>query len=254
MWQAKDRIEIGGMNRGMGRAIDPAARPVSIPPIPDHLPDLPRASAFSGEALLPDPSFERLLGALAWRRLPESVRERFRWKPAPGSELRYVGTMAEVRCSTFGWWLERVFRAIGTPLAPHSGRDVPVSVTLRLDRDGHGIVWERRYAFAGKAPVLCRSVKRATDAGLIECVGRGVGMWLSLTVRNGALHFDSTGYFWRLGRLTLHLPRWLTPGALHVAHIDEGGGRFRFRIAVTHPRFGEIFYQDGVFERERSVP
>jgi len=202
--------------------------------------------------LLPDPSFERLLGPFAWWRLPESVRERFRWKPAAGAEIGYCGIMEEVRCSTFGWWLARLFRAIGTPLAPHSGRNVPVAVTLRLDRDGEGIVWERRYAFAGRRPVICRSVKRATEAGLIESVGGGVGMWLKVSVRDRALLFESTGYFWRLGPLTLRLPAWLTPGALQVAHIDEGEEHFRFRITVTHPLWGETFHQDGVFARTRS--
>lgn len=203
-------------------------------------------------ALLPDPSFERLLGGCAWRRLPEAVRERFAWKPAPGAEIRYRGCMAEVRCSFLGWCLARLFRAIGTPLAPHRGRQVPVMVTLRLDGDGSGIVWERRYQFAGKPPVVCRSVKRANDGDLVECVGGGVGMWLRLRVRGGALLFESTGYFWRLGPLALGLPEWLTPGRLLVAHSDAGAGRFRFRITVTHPLFGETFRQDGVFARDWS--
>jgi len=250
----------GGGERGGGEVS--ACAGIVLP----HPPTSPNLSALKGgegpiescagveetDDLLPDPSFERLLGALAWRRLPETVRERFRWKPAPGAEIRYRGIMEEVRCSTLGWWLARLFRVIGTPLAPHTGRNVPVTVTLRLDRDGEGIVWERRYAFAGRRPVTCRSVKRATDQGLTEYVGGGISMWLRLSVRDRALLFESTGYFWRLGPFALRLPAWLTPGALLVAHIDEGEGRFRFRITVTHPLWGETFHQDGVFARPRS--
>jgi hypothetical protein len=201
-----------------------------------------------------DPSFRRLLGELAWRRLAPAVRARFAVKPAPGDEIRYVGAMRVVRCSAVGWVMARLCRFVGTPLAPHTGTDVPVTVTLRLAADGHGIVWERLYHFPGRAPVRCLSVKRAAAGGLIECVGRGVGMWLSLSVEDGALHFRSTGYFWRCGRMVLRLPLWLTPGAMHVAHADLGGGRFRFQIDVHHPLFGETFHQDGVFTREGGEP
>ena len=199
-------------------------------------------------ALQPDPSFRRLLGETQWWSLVPAVRERFSSKPAVGTELRYIGAMETVRSSRAGWLLAQLFRLIGTPLAPHRGRDVPVTVTLRLAPDGKGVVWHRLYSFPGRTPVACQSIKEASpQQGLVERVGAGIGMWLRLSAREGALHFESTGYFWRLGRFHLRLPDWLTPGVLRVAHIDEGAGRFRFRIAVEHPRFGELFFQEGSF-------
>ena len=203
--------------------------------------------------LAPDPSFEQLLGELAWRRLAPAIRERFRWKPALGAEIRYVGEMLVVRSSRLGWVMAQLCRLIGTPLAPHRGTHVPVTVTLSLDCDGVGVVWRRLYRFPGRRAVTCLSVKKATDAeGLIECVGGGIGMWLRLSERAGALHFRSTGYFCALGRWRLALPDWLTPGALTVVHRDEGRGRFRFVISVVHPLLGETFFQDGVFSSQRS--
>jgi uncharacterized protein DUF4166 len=205
--------------------------------------------------LAPDPSFQRLLGELAWRRLAPAIRERFRWKPAAGAEIRYVGEMAVVRSSRLGWAMAQLCRLIGTPLAPHRGRNIPVRVTLSLDTDGAGVVWRRVYRFPNRRAVACVSVKRSTATeGLIECVGGGVGMWLRLSERAGALHFRSTGYFWALGNWRVPLPAWLTPGALHVTHSDEGEGRFRFRISVTHPFLGETFFQDGIFSSEGSEP
>ena len=202
--------------------------------------------------LAPDPSFERLLGELAWRRLAPAIRERFRWKPAAGAEIRYVGEMLVVRSSRLGWLMAQLCRLIGTPLAPHRGTDVPVTVRLSLDGDGHGIVWERLYHFPGRAPVRCVSVKRAAAGGLVEVVGRSIGMRLALSERHGALHFRSTGYFWQTRRRRIALPAFLTPGEMHVVHADLGAGRFRFRISVTHRLFGQIVYQDGVFAAERS--
>jgi len=212
-----------------------------------------RPASVPSQDLQPDPSFERLLGELAWRRLAPAVRERFRWKPAPGAELRYAGEMAVVRSSRLGWLMAQLCRFVGTPLAPHRGARVPVTVTLSLKSDGTGVVWRRVYRFPGRRAVTCVSVKKATENdGLIECVGGGIGMWLCLSERAGALHFRSTGYFWVIGRRRLTLPDLLTPGALTVVHSDEGRGRFRFRISVVHPLLGETFFQDGVFEPERS--
>jgi hypothetical protein len=202
-------------------------------------------------AMLPDDSFRRLLGELAWRRLAAPIRERFARKPAPGAAICYRGAMQEARCSTVGYVFAQLCRLIGTPLAPHRGSDVPCTVTLRADARG-GIVWERCYRFAAGRLITCRSVKRCVPAGrLIECVGGSVGMWLKLSERDGALHFHSTGYFWEAGAWRLPLPAWLTPGALHVMHADLGGGRFRFFIEIHHPLFGETFRQDGVFAAER---
>lgn len=217
------------------------------------MPTMLQEAGFSVAPRLADGSFRALLGELAWRRLPRAVQERFSWKPAPGAQIRYAGVMTVVRSSVAGWLLAQACRLIGTPLAPYRGGDVPVTVTLSLDEEG-GIVWDRLYRFPGHAPVCCRSVKKATAEGLIECVGAGIGMWLKLSEHKGELHFRSTRYFWRRGQRSLALPRWLSPGEMHVVHADLGGGWFRFRIAVTHPLLGETLFQDGIFAEERGEP
>ena len=78
-------------------------------------------------------------------------------------------------------------------------------------------------------------------------------MELDVYERGAALHFVSRGYFFRLGtrrngrRVRFPLPAWLSPGTTHVEHIDEPSGWFRFTMTVTHPLFGELFYQTGRF-------
>jgi hypothetical protein len=155
--------------------------------------------------------------------------------------------MHVVRLSLPGRVFARLGKLVGEPLAPHAGSEVPVVVALRADPGG-GIVWERLYRFPGRAPVFAVSVKRATERdGLIECVGGGVGMWLRLAARRTGLSFESRGYFWRIGRLTIPVPDWLTPGRIEVLHEDLGAGKFRFRIVIRHPWLGETFFQDGTF-------
>jgi hypothetical protein len=64
----------------------------------------------------------------------------------------------------------------------------------------------------------------------------------------GVLHFVSQGYYFDLGfGIRLWLPQFFSPGVTHVEHIDLDHGWFRFTLAVTHPLFGEMFFQTGRF-------
>jgi hypothetical protein len=49
------------------------------------------------------------------------------------------------------------------------------------------------------------------------------------------------------------LPRWLSPGTTHVEHHDETNGWFRFTMTVSHPVFGELFYQSGRFRAAKDA-
>ncbi len=194
--------------------------------------------------------FRALVDGDGWDRLAPAIRERFAAKCA-GALNRYHGTMHVVRCNPAGWLLAQVSRAFGTPLAPFAGTEVPTCVDVFDDARSGGIVWRRCYHFRGKAPVTVRSTKVVSDGGrLLECVGAGFGMFLKVYERHGALHFESTDYFWRLGGWTFVLPELLTPGTAHVVHADEGGGWFRFTMRITHPWLGETYFQDGVFREE----
>ena len=78
-------------------------------------------------------------------------------------------------------------------------------------------------------------------------------MPLNVYEERGVLHFVSRGYYFDLGRrpngrrVKIPLPALLSPGTTHVEHIDEANGWFRFTMTVTHPFFGEMFYQTGRF-------
>ncbi len=191
------------------------------------------------------PDFAALLGARAWNELPPAVRRRFAM--AAHHKVRdYRGAM-QVRASLTGRLAAQVCRLIGTPLAPFTGENVPVTVTVR-PLSGGALAWDRLYALPGRRPVLVTSRKVMDRAlGLMEVVRGGVGMTLDLSVEDGALHFRSRRYFWDLAGLRLRLPLLLTPGEAHVVHADVGGGRFEFTLSFTHPWFGLLFFQTGRF-------
>jgi hypothetical protein len=192
------------------------------------------------------PDFHRLLGDAAWRRLPEAVKARFCAHPHM-SATTYRGRM-KVRATRLGRFLACACQLIGTPVAPFEGNDVPVEVHV-YDVAGGGTVWERRYAFAGRPETVVRSMKKLDDDGsLVEALNAGLHMRLRVFEDQGALHFLSTGYFFRIGPLRVPLPDWFPPGPTHVVHEDRDDGRFTFTMRTEHPLLGEMFFQSGVFE------
>jgi hypothetical protein len=192
-----------------------------------------------------DPDFRALLGEAAWARLPAAVQARFAAGAHAGLCV-YAGRMS-VRASPLGWAFAQVCRLIGTPLAPWTGEDVPVEVSVSPAARG-GVTWARLYRFAGHAPARVSSRKLMSPKGdLLEVVRGGLGMRLSVVEEDGALVFRSLGYLLQAGPWVLPLPQVLTPGCAWVEHRDLGGGAFRFSLRFTHAWAGETMFQTGVF-------
>ena len=200
-----------------------------------------------------DLAFRKLLGEPAWRGLAPAIHSRFGVKPLPGEVVEYAGRMSAVRASPVGRLFGHLCRLIGSPIAPYTGDDVPISVFVQQAPDGDGVVWRREYFFPGRGKVTARSVKKVDGAdSLLECFAGGFTMRMRVFAEAGSLHFLSTGYFVRLGRWRLPIPSLLSPGQTHVIHADRGNGRFSFTMTVRHPHYGETFFQDGWFHaRER---
>ena len=190
----------------------------------------------------------------AWYDLPAATRARFERHDA-----LYAGTMA-LHATTAGRWVARLCGLVGSPLPPPHER--PLATTVRVEPDGAtgGSRWTRCYAFPNK--LVCVASVKALDAdgALVERLDFGLRMRLTLSVRAGALCFDSNGYYvecpgvlWRGRRWCawrLPLPSWFLPGRTCVAHHDLGDGHFRFTMTIRHALLGELFRHDGVF---RSV-
>lgn len=185
-----------------------------------------------------------VLGAAAWQRLPEAVRERF--SETTGAAT-YAGAFEIVRAN----WLGRIFAVLGmlfgTPVAARVGTDVAARVLVRPG--GEGVVWTRIYQWADGRADIVRSTKVVTDTGtLVEKLPARLNMPLDVFEAGRVLHFVSRGYYFDLGfGLRLPLPALFSPGVTHVEHVDLDHGWFRFTMTVTHPQFGELFFQTGRF-------
>lgn len=192
--------------------------------------------------------FRALLGAARWEALPAAVRTRFRRRIAAGACVTYVGEVAECRMSRLGRLLANLARLVGAPLPLHRDIGVPACVTVTEDIAGGGQFWTRQYGRRHGFPQVIFSAKRfAGPTGIEEYLGLGLGIALRLRAEDGILWFLSDHYFLRLGRLRLRFPRWLRPGDLAIGHVDCGGGRFAFTLALTHPLAGELIHQVALF-------
>ena len=192
-----------------------------------------------------------VLGATAWSRLPEAVRERFADTTAVAT---YAGAFEVVRASALGRVFAWVGTLFGTPVAPRAENHVAARVLVRPD--ARGVAWDREYLWADGTRSLVCSTKVVTDDGLlIEMLPARLCMPLDTYVEGGVLHFVSRGYYFHFSAgFRLWLPALLSPGVTHVEHIDLGHGWFRFTMTVTHPLGGEVYFQTGRFCAAEELP
>jgi hypothetical protein len=222
-------------------------RPIIIPPETGSVAEAGRDNA------LCDLRFRALLGAAAWARLPAAVRARFSKRLQPGLAITYAGRIIHSRRTWAGRILAGLARAIGAPLPLHDDLGMAAVVTVTEDAASGGQFWMRQYDRERGFPQVIHSSKRfAGPTGLEEYLGAGFGIALTVSADEQALHFHSDHYFVQFGRLRLRLPRFLSPGALTISHVDFGADWFAFVLVLENPLAGVIVSQTGIF-RERPI-
>lgn len=200
------------------------------------------------ESELSDFRFRALMSDEAWSSLPSAIRRRFSKRVTAGHARVYAGEVLETRMSTVGWLLAQVLRLVGSPLPTTRCSHLPSVVTVTEDRASGGQVWTRLYARPRGFPQVVHSSKRfAGPSGLEEYIGYGIGMALTVGAREGALVFQSAGYFVQVFGRRYFLPEWLCPGALTVIHAEVPDGRSSFTLQIVHPRFGLLLRQMALY-------
>lgn len=197
----------------------------------------------------PDDRFSKLVGRKAWQGLCPAVRKRFGKRLNGGASVTYQGRVVSMRMNVVGRLLATAARIIGAPL-PYdlSSIDQPAVVTVTEDIAGSGQFWIRQYGRGAGFPQVVHSSKRFAGAtGLEEYIGYGIGMALNVGVEGPDLLFKSDHYFVQIFGHRIRIPRLLSPGALIIGHHDMGHGQFRFSLDLNHRLFGQLIYQDAIF-------
>ena len=218
--------------------LDQSAAPVSVVIAPASV-----------ETSIIDDRIRRLLGDVAWWRLPQAVRRRFSRRLGSDLCVIYRGKVTEMSFSRGGWLLANLARLIGGPLPWYRENGIPCIVAVTADGRRGGQFWTRTYARHGGRPQIILSEKRfAGPTGLEKHVGFGCGVTLVVAATARSLIFSSDRYFVDIGRIRLWLPRWLSPGAMTVAHSEIDPRHFAFTLDLVGAWFGPLIHQRIEFE------
>jgi hypothetical protein len=190
--------------------------------------------------------FKNQVGA-AWARAAPNIRARFDRDPPQGQVVRYRGRMETVECSwlgkAMGWLVQRT-----GALTPHEGRDVDVDIDVWSGPPNGAVYKKRVYEFGqGRRHVFNSRMELEPGGALAEHVGGGFGMYVVVEVESDALRFRDDGYFFEAAGWRIPIPRVLGPGHVRLWHRDRGPREFGISIDITHPWFGRLFWQEGVF-------
>lgn len=184
------------------------------------------------------------LGENDWSRLDRAISTRFAGYVSEQHPLRFVGRMQWVYCSPVGMFVAKLIKRFSI-LPDICARDSEFS--FAISGSNGGFLKQRQYQLGQGRRFLFTS--RFSDLPrLHEEFGGGLGMYLRLVVKRGALLFRDQGYFLRVLRWRVPLPRWLTVGRFELLHRNIDARRFQVIIRVSHPWFGTLFYQRGEFE------
>jgi hypothetical protein len=190
---------------------------------------------------------EKALGE-QWHELSNIIKRHYDLKPGNETEIHLRGTMHEVYHSRIGKLFLLPGRIFGA-LVPYKGNNVPTTVKNWTTRDGHqAMYWHRQLYFPGKTPVTFKSrMEHHCDSEIIEYVNHGLGIRLDTFTQDGALHFRSLGYVWKIGPLTLHIPNWIILGDAEIVEKAISEEELYLDFNMIHPWFGKTFAYSGRF-------
>ena len=210
---------------------------------------LPKRQSASNDATLHDLRFRALLGSEAWDALPREVQRRFSKRLSGADAALYRGLVVEMRVSSVGWMFAQFCRLFGAPLPLIRKAGGGAFVSVSEDARSGGQCWTRIYVRPGRFPQVIHSAKCfAGPTGLVEYLGRGLGMALRIEPLNDGIAFVSDHYFLQLGVWRLRLPAFMAPGVTKVTHRQVAGASFLFGLELTHPLFGTLFHQEILFD------
>jgi len=187
------------------------------------------------------------LGETQWHNLHPDIIQRFTL-PARAKHLRYTGVVNWVYCSPIGKLIALILKPLEL-LPALCARDSQFEFVI--NHQVNQINKRRRYFLDSNTPFTFHSLFTQQPT-LHEEFKAGLGMNLKLSVTNGNLLFQDRGYFWRIGKWRIPVPRWCSIGKFELLHRNIDQRYFQVIIRISHPLFGVLFYQRGEFFKDRT--
>jgi hypothetical protein len=187
----------------------------------------------------------RALGT-EWPALADVIRRHYDLPPRTEAQLQVEGIM-QVSLSRIGKLLISAGRLFDA-LVPYKGQGIAVTVRNWARPDSSAMFWHRTFRYPGKSPVIFHSrMVYAGDKQIVEYVKYGLGIRMRLSAEGQTLRFDSQGYQWDLGPLTLRIPDWVLLGKAVIKETPVCERSFRVDFAIDHPLWGRTFEYSGEF-------
>lgn len=183
-----------------------------------------------------------------WEKLGYCVKKHYDLTPGTEGRVIVSGTMEEV---THSMWA-KPFIVIGQlfgALVPHKGNNVPVIVTNWTETsNSKALFWHRTFSFPGKQPYIFQSrMEHYEDNEIVEYVRLNLGVRMRLSEKNGSLVYKNVDYIWKLGKLAIHIPNWLTLGDAYIIETPVSDTQFKMDFTMKHPLLGLMFRYCGAF-------
>jgi hypothetical protein len=193
------------------------------------------------------PVIRKALGE-AWYELGNIVRQHYDISPGTASSMLIEGVMSEVYHSPIAKLFLLPGRLFGA-LVPYRGRNIPTQVRNWTQTDNaKAMFWYRTLRFPCRLPVVFRSrMEHVGDNEIIEYVRFGMGIRMLLCVRDSALVYESAGYIWRIGAISIPIPGWAILGDAVIIEKPLSENAFHIDFVIRHPVFGRTFSYSGNF-------
>lgn len=180
-----------------------------------------------------------------WLKLDPAIAARFTTTISDDHPLQFSGKMHWVYCSPIGAMIAKIINRFSI-LPDICARDADFTFDISML---NGEIMKQRGYNLGASSKFTFTSSFSDQPRLHEEFGGGIGMYLRLAVKRGALLFRDQGYFLRIRHWRLPLPSWLTVGKFDLLHRNIDDQRFQIIIRVAHPLFGTLFYQRGEFKK-----
>ena len=193
------------------------------------------------------PVIQKALGE-QWDDLGHIVKQHYDLSPGTATNMLIEGIMSNVYHSNIAKLFLLPGRLFGA-LVPYRGNQIPTQVRNWTEvGNDKAMFWYRTLHFPNRTPVIFRS--RMENIGgneIIEFVRFGMGIRMRLSVREAALIFESIGYVWKIGVLSIPIPNWALLGDAVIIEKPYSEREFDIDFIIRHPLFGKTFSYSGRF-------
>lgn len=188
-----------------------------------------------------------------WDKLADIVQQHYDITPGRPANMTIRGVMDEVYHSPVAKLFLLPGRLFGA-LVPYKGKHIPTEVQNWTTRENTAAMfWHRSLSFPNKAPVIFRSrMEYINDHEIIEYVRFGMGIRMTMSVEDSALIFESIGYVWKLGPVSIPIPTWAILGDARIMEKATGENKFYIDFTMDHPIFGRTFSYSGTYSIAQS--